>query len=73
MRTIITTLLLVTCLTIDQFCPCPFNSNCLSNNMCACKQGFVADCTIPAQSVGASATNIQLNQAQMVYVVVEPI
>lgn len=42
------------CVAIDQTCPCPTNSYCLENEMCACDPGFIGNCTtlaIPVTSV----------------------
>ena len=44
---------------ISQSCPCPTNSYCLSNNMCACNPGFIGNCSTPATPL--STANISAN------------
>lgn len=54
--TLIVAIGFVSILAINQNCPCPANSNCLSNNMCACDSGFIGNCSTAATPLGT--TNI---------------
>jgi hypothetical protein len=48
-------------LAIDQSCPCPANSLCLSsNNMCACNSGFIGDCSTAAPVISTVAINVTI-------------
>ena len=73
MKAIAALLLIIMTHSIDQNCPCPTNSHCLSNNnMCACDSNFIGNCSTSAQTLNASPIAIQLDQNKVTYLQVDP-
>ena len=60
-------------LAIDQSCPCPTNSQCLSNGMCACDAGWIGSCSTSAQILDAAPITVQLTQNKVSYLQIDPI
>lgn len=58
---------------INQICPCPANSNCLSNNMCACNSGFIGDCSTSATPLGGTQITATIPGNSMSLFVINPI
>lgn len=70
---VILAVLLVQSASIDQGCPCPANAYCLNNNMCACNQGFIGNCSTTAQPLSTVTLTSTLVEGTTPYFVISPI
>ena len=61
---------------IDEKCsttnPCPINSQCLSNNYCACNAGFISSCNIKATQLSSTSISAQLTPNVVSYFYTQP-